>query len=77
MKSWKTFESTVSEKSWIRIDAYIEAAQEQTELSDYPNVTSWYDMAAVLSMYENNIPADSKYDDLIKDYKTYMEALGD
>jgi len=77
MSNWKTFEPTVSTKSWIRIEAYIEAAREQTELSDYPSVSSWYDMASVLSMYESGITADSKYDDLIKDYKLYLEAVSD
>ncbi len=73
-KDWRSFKPTVSAESWTRIVQYIEDAQTDTELSDYPSVSSWYEMASILSMYENGVPADSKYDDLIKDYKMYLEA---
>lgn len=73
---WRTFEPTVSPESWKRIEQYIEDAKENTELSAYPSVTSWYDMASVLSMHENNLAVDSKYDELIEDYRVYWEALG-
>ena len=76
MSNWKTFESTVSPESWKRINAYAEDAEEHCELSDYPSISSWYEMVSVLSMHENGLAIDSKYNDLIKDYKLYWAALG-
>jgi len=77
MSDWRTFKPTVSPESWKRIEQYIEDASDDTELSDYPEVSSWYEMASVLSMHENGIAIANKYDDLIKDYKLYLEALSD
>ncbi len=77
MNNWKSFEPTVSSESWKRIETYIKDAQEYTELSDYPSVSSWYDMASVLSMRENELTIDIKYRELLQDYATYWETQSD
>jgi len=77
MSNWKSFERTVSLESWKRIKLYIEDAQTGSELSDYPNVSTWYDMTSILSMYENGLAVDGRYDSLIEDYKLYWEIAGD
>ncbi|GAH38212.1 unnamed protein product [marine sediment metagenome] len=75
MPNWQDYKGTVSPESWKRIELYVEDAQDQTELSDYPSVSSWREMVSVLCMHENGLAIDSIHDELIEDYKIYLEAL--
>lgn len=74
MPSWKDFKRLTTPEQWARITQYMEDAQEDTELSDYPSVRSWREMGWVLTQYETNQSVHAMYFGLIDDYKKYCEA---
>lgn len=77
MTNWRAFERTVSPTKWARIKYYIEEAEDSTEPSDYGvvSLTTWYDVALVLSKHENELTLDKQYGPLIADYEMFWDSM--